>query len=317
MGKITLISKKIVFTINLLFITVFGISQTSQTYSTSGTFTVPAGVTSIQVEAWGGGGKGGSKVSGNATYGGGGGGAYAKKAITVIPGTTYTVSVGIGSISQTTTAASDSWFDNNTLILAKGGNSVLDNSTTGATGGLFSSCIGDVRFSGGNGANGTTNGGGGGSSAGTALDGTTATNQNGAIAPSGGGNGSSGSSGSSTSNGLSPGGGGGGGKNNDDGASGGAGKIIITWSCPTYSLSTTAVTSPICATNSTNVSVTSSATDLPIAWGSSLAAPVLCWCAFTMLPSINCHSKSGSLTSDLKIFISLSFCRPAIKFLIN
>ena len=58
MEKITLISKKIVFTISLLFTTVFGISQTIQIYSTSGTFTVPAGVTSIQVEAWGGGGAG-------------------------------------------------------------------------------------------------------------------------------------------------------------------------------------------------------------------------------------------------------------------
>ncbi|MFV8322475.1 choice-of-anchor D domain-containing protein [Flavobacterium sp. LS2R12] len=264
MKKITLANKKLVFTISLFLITFFGISQTTQTYSTSGTFTVPAGVTSLQVEAWGGGGKGGKKTSGNSAYGGGGGGAYAKKLITVTPGTTYTVSVGIGSITQTTTAASDSWFDNNTLILAKGGNSVSDNSTTGAAGGLSSSCIGDVRFSGGNGANGATNGGGGGSSAGTALNGTAATNSNGAIAPSGGGNGSSGSSGSATISGSSPGGGGGGGKNTDDGAFGGAGKINVTWTCPVYSISTTNVATPICSTNSATVLVTSSATDLPV-----------------------------------------------------
>ena len=264
MEKITLANKKLVFTISLLFITIFGISQTTQTYSTSGTFTVPGGVTSLTVEAWGGGGKGGKKTSGNSAYGGGGGGAYAKKLITVTPGTTYTVSVGIGSISQTTTAASDSWFDNNTLILAKGGNSVSDNSTTGAAGGLSSSCIGDVRFSGGNGANGATNGGGGGSSAGTVSNGTAATNSNGAIAPSGGGNGSSGSSGSATISGSSPGGGGGGGKNTDDGAFGGAGKINVTWTCPAYSISTTTVASPICATTNASVSVTATVTDLPV-----------------------------------------------------
>ena len=263
MKKITLANKKLVFTISLFFITFFGISQTAQNYNTSGTFTVPAGVTSLQVEAWGGGGKGGKKISGNGAYGGGGGGAYAKKLITVTPGTTYTVSVGIGSINQTTTAASDSWFDNTTLILAKGGHSVLDNTTSGASGGLFSDCIGDVRFSGGNGANGATNGGGGGSSAGTAATGTAATNQNGAIAPIGGGNGSSGSSGSPTINGSSPGGGGGGGKNNDDGANGGAGKIIITWTCPDYSISTTTVASPICATTTANISVTATAAGLP------------------------------------------------------
>ncbi|MFV8378401.1 choice-of-anchor D domain-containing protein [Flavobacterium sp. LB3R33] len=264
MKKITLANKKLVFTISLFFITFFGISQTTQTYSTSGTFTVPAGITSLTVEAWGGGGKGGKKTTGNSAYGGGGGGAYAKKLITVTPGTTYTVSVGIGSITPTTTAASDSWFDNNTLILAKGGNSVLDNTTTGASGALFSNCIGDVRFSGGNGANGATNGGGGGSSAGTALNGTATTNSNGAIAPSGGGNGSSGSSGSATISGFSPGGGGGGGKNNDDGAFGGAGKINVTWTCPVYSISATTVATPICSTNSATVFVTSSATDLPV-----------------------------------------------------
>ncbi|MFV8372501.1 choice-of-anchor D domain-containing protein [Flavobacterium sp. LB2P74] len=263
MKKITLISKKKVFTISFLFITIFAISQTSQTFNTSGTFTVPAGVTSIQVEAWGGGGKGGKKTSGNSAYGGGGGGAYAKKLVTVTPGTTYTVTVGIGSNTQTTTAASNSWFDNNTSILAKGGNSVLDNSTLGAAGGSLSSCIGDFVLSGGNGANSITNGGGGGSSAGTALNGTTATSQTGAIAPSGGGNGGNGSTGSATTTGSSPGGGGGGGKNNDDGANGANGKVILTWSCPNYSLSTTAVTSSICATATASVSVTSTAAGLP------------------------------------------------------
>ena len=54
--------------------------------------------------------------------------------------------------------------------MAKGGNSVADNSTTGATGGAATSGVGTTKYSGGNGATGTTSsnyGGGGGSSAGT------------------------------------------------------------------------------------------------------------------------------------------------------
>ncbi|MBL7886596.1 MAG: hypothetical protein JNJ52_07605, partial [Flavobacterium sp.] len=95
----------------LLMLTTFvAKAQTiSQTYNTSGTFTVPAGVTSITVEAWGGGGKGGSRTFGNNGYGGGGGGAYARKVVTVIPGNTYTVNVGAGA--TTTAPGGDSYFD--------------------------------------------------------------------------------------------------------------------------------------------------------------------------------------------------------------
>ena len=99
MKKITLIDKKLAFTISFLFITLLGYSQSPKTYSTPGTFTAPAGVISITVEAWGGGGKGSSSslVLGG---GGGGGGAYAKKDIAVIASNSYTVIVGAGSISN-------------------------------------------------------------------------------------------------------------------------------------------------------------------------------------------------------------------------
>lgn len=268
MKEITLRYKKIILTFLLLFITFFGYSQTTQPYTTSGSFTVPAGVTSLTVEAWGGGGKGGSKNGGaGVEYGGGGGGGYAKKVLTVTPGLSYSVTVGSGSTS--TAAGGDSWFSNNTVILAKGGNSVPDNTTTGASGALSSACIGDTVLSGGNGANATTgtSGGGGGSSAGTVLNGVSATNQNGATAPTGGGNGGSGGSasgaGSNGTSGVLPGGGGGGGGKGNNGGSGGGGKINVTWTCPTYSLSTTAVASPICVTNNASVSVTSTAAGLP------------------------------------------------------
>jgi len=46
----------------------------SQTFTSTGVFTVPTGVTSITVEAWGGGGKGGTvNIIGLAAAGGGGG----------------------------------------------------------------------------------------------------------------------------------------------------------------------------------------------------------------------------------------------------
>lgn len=240
MKKTTLTNKKLFFTYSLLFIIIYGYSQTTQTYSTSGTFTVPATVTSLTVEAWGGGGKGGAIVTATNAVGGGGGGAYAKKIIAVVPGEQYTYVVGTGSTSNA--AGGDSSFSSlapTTLVSAKGGSSVPDNTATAATGGLASGCIGDISFNGGNGATGSngTYSGGGGSSAGTSANGTTATNQTGAIAPTGGGNGGSGRT--NNNNGISgtiPGGGGGGAfrtaSGSNSGGSGGNGQIKITYVAP-------------------------------------------------------------------------------------
>jgi len=79
--------KRIAIQLKISFIAAFmlaagSIDAQTQTYTANGTFTVPAGVTSVQVEAWGGGGAGGG-VDGvnwqNRAGGGGGGGAYVKK----------------------------------------------------------------------------------------------------------------------------------------------------------------------------------------------------------------------------------------------
>jgi hypothetical protein len=74
---------------------------------TNQTWICPQGVTSIQVEAIGGGGAGVSSTNNNGFVGGGGGGgAYARRnSITVVPGTTYTISataIGIGGSPTTT-----------------------------------------------------------------------------------------------------------------------------------------------------------------------------------------------------------------------
>src|SRR3954469_22605891 len=84
----------------LVFLTallcVKGWSQT-QTFTTSGTYTVPAGVTSITVEVWGGGGAGGGYQTFKNTFAGGGsGGGYVRTVMSVTAGQTYTVTVGAG-----------------------------------------------------------------------------------------------------------------------------------------------------------------------------------------------------------------------------
>ncbi len=222
----------------------------SVTFADAGilSWTAPAGVTSVTAEAWGGGGRGGSRTlaSGNGGGGGGGGGAYSRRdSIAVTPGTSYTVVVGAGA-TGTAAAGGDSYFiscgDPN--VCARGGVSGVKNSGVGAVGGSASTGYGDIRFSGGRGANtpGNLNGGGGGSSAGTSDNGnyTSSTGTStGATAPTGGGNGGNGFvSPSSTSGngspGSAPGGGGGGGKLGSSGAggeggSGADGQVVISW----------------------------------------------------------------------------------------
>ncbi|MBC7534637.1 MAG: hypothetical protein H7258_02975, partial [Ferruginibacter sp.] len=123
-----------------------GYAQVIQAFNSSAAFTVPAGVTSIKVEAWG------SGAGGSTGYGGGGAGAFAgNNSLTVIPGNTYTITVGNGGAALNNGAASS--FAN--LVVAAGGGS-------GNLGGTVANSTGTIRFAGGNGANGAGNGGGGG-----------------------------------------------------------------------------------------------------------------------------------------------------------
>ena len=206
-------------------------AQLAVPYTATGTYTVPAGVTQATVECWGGGGRGGSRTSGSGAYGGGGGGAYVRSVLTVAPGN-YTVTVGAGS-NNNSNPGGDSWFGTSGTILAKGGNTVPNNSTTGASGGAAASSIGTIKRNGGNGADAPgVNAGGGGSSAGINAAGNPATNSNGATAPLGGGDGGDGRTGSSGdgSPGLFPGGGGGGARRQAGtrvGGNGGGGQVIV------------------------------------------------------------------------------------------
>jgi len=111
-----------------------------QTFSYTGsqqTFTVPTGVTSITVKAWGGGGGGGGQSSSAP----GGGGAYASSVITTTPGEALTVIVGGGG--------------------GNGANGCVTN-TGGGSGGIGGGGIGNGGNGGNAGPTGCSSGGGGG-----------------------------------------------------------------------------------------------------------------------------------------------------------
>ncbi|TDD78786.1 LamG-like jellyroll fold domain-containing protein [Flavobacterium caseinilyticum] len=235
-------------------------AQTKVAYTSSGTWTCPAGVTSITVEAWGAGGGGtiGAAAKGY-TGGGGGGGAYAKlNTVTVTPGTVYNFTVGGASTYNNDGATTTGVFGGQTIKAvggSKGGTVGLI--SVGGVGGDRILCLGDVRFSGGNG--GTSNGdssgpgagagGGGGGGAGSTANGA---NGNSALNTSTGGaagaatnfNGGAGGDGGNSRNAGQPGstsgfGGGGGGSGDLNGAgfvtrAGGGqnGAIIITLILP-------------------------------------------------------------------------------------
>ena len=99
--------------------------------NTSGTYTVPAGVTSITVMTWGGGGGGGGGNSGCTQQGvgsGGGGGGFAQSTLAVTPGEVYTVTIGAGGAAGANNANGGA--GGTTIFTGPGG-------TISATGGGF------------------------------------------------------------------------------------------------------------------------------------------------------------------------------------
>ena len=205
-----------------------GMGQTVQNFNTPGnqTFTVPAGVTSISAEVWGGGGGGGGTSSGNANKGGGGGGGGYRinNSITVTPGEILTIVVGNGGNGGNNANGTAGGFSRvsrgaSTLITVNGGNGGIRNGNGGA------GAAGDIP--GGNGGNGFVGGGG--------------------ISGAGGNGGNGGNGGASIpaathsdgNDGQGPGGGGGGSRSTGDlgnrtGGDGGNGRVRITYTPPTY-----------------------------------------------------------------------------------
>ncbi|MDO8206409.1 MAG: hypothetical protein Q7T38_01155 [Gallionella sp.] len=192
-------------------------------FTVSGTWTAPAGVTSVTVEAWGAGGGGGAATGNPAKGGGGAGGQYAKKVVAVVPGTVYAIAVGAGGTVGTAVAGGiggNSTFAATTVVAKGGAGGALaaaNNSCAAAGAGSATGGVGDLVFAGGNGSACTVittpAGGAGGGGAGSAGAGGNAVgNTAGAGTATGGGAGGAGLTARGAGNvGVVAGGGGGGG----------------------------------------------------------------------------------------------------------
>ena len=83
-----------------------GFGSGVQTFGSNGSFIVPAGISQVEVEVWGGGSGSYASVPGLASGGGAGGGYARKRIIGLVPGQAIAVTVGGGGIGGTTTGIS-------------------------------------------------------------------------------------------------------------------------------------------------------------------------------------------------------------------
>ena len=113
----------------LLITAIFGFAFSQNTVNFTGetiNWQFPPLVNTAQVSAWGGGGAGGAANGGNGNKvgAGGGGGAFAMlNAMPVNPSTIYSGVAGPGGVAGSGNGGNgtDSWFNSNTMLLAKGG----------------------------------------------------------------------------------------------------------------------------------------------------------------------------------------------------
>lgn len=205
-----------------------------QTFTSSGSWVCPSGVTRAKVKAVGaGGGGGGSHQAGSLKGGGGGGGAWSSGLVTVVPTSSYTVTVGIGGAGGINGSFGDDGGDTIFLLGAtvkikaaagKGGTNSADESDPGlgGDGGSNADCTGTTKNDGGSGQDGTGENSGG--SPGTEVG-------NGTL---GGANNDNKAQGANGGDGVNPGeGGSGGGReltgNPTDGGDGADGWLYIEW----------------------------------------------------------------------------------------
>jgi len=207
-------------------------------------WTVPAGVSTVKVELWGGGGAGGGAlgiIGISLSGGGGGGGAYISKTYPVSAGQQYTITKGTGGTCDNSAdgrnGTSSSFSGNSISLTANGGLGGKKGVAVNGDGG--SGGIGD--YNGGKGGKSSGNGAGGGGGAGNLAKGGDGSNTAAGIGGIGtstsyyGGNG--GGIVSSANNGIQGntiGGGGGGAKstsifNGKKGGSGGDGQVVLTY----------------------------------------------------------------------------------------
>jgi len=202
-----------------------------QTFTTSGTFTIPAGVTTSTAFQWtivGGGGAGGGGASGVSGSGGGAGAAAKVLSTGYTSGNTIAVTVGTGGIGSAGTGGGNG---NNSAIAS--GTQTISTVTGGGGGGGVGGNSPNANYGG---AGGTPTGGdadsvnGGDGSTGTSNS-SSAGVTGGASIFGGGGRGFYGGSVGNGSNGEAFGSGGGGGSSNSgtSGGNGATGIVIVQW----------------------------------------------------------------------------------------
>lgn len=237
------------------------------TFSSSNTWVAPVGVTCVTINAWGAGGGGGGSNSTNSS-GGGGGGAFVSASVKVIPGQTYTITIGAGgtggvsgSLSNGGNGGVTTFKDNLNVIKIQAAGGQGGQGNTKGTGAATSGNIPvGLGFKGGDGFGGlgsSTGGGAGGGGGGTTANGNAPLTTNNATKMTGGLGGTvgGGKGGNGATNANAPnagaangavayGGGGGGVSKSFTGGSGANGYLTITYSgtCPVDPIELIAVT---------------------------------------------------------------------------
>jgi hypothetical protein len=125
-------------------------SSGEQTFTSSGTFTAPPGVTLVKARVWGAGGGGGGTHSIGDAAGGGGGGGYAEGVFTVIPGTGYLATVGVAGTAGASGASPTAGGSGGTSSFAS-----LESATGGLGGNAANGAIQATSVLGGTGAGGS------------------------------------------------------------------------------------------------------------------------------------------------------------------
>lgn len=193
-------------------------------FTSSSSFTIPAGVTRVKLKAWAGGGGGGAGTATIGSGGGGGGGGHTEGLYTVTPAGALVITVGSGGTGSSTSSAGAAGGATSVTGMASG-----SCATTAGGGGSSSGSGGGAAGGGGSGSGGLLNvsgqGGGAGYSIGSA-----------GVGGNGGGSFCAPCTGPSASAGgqigIFPGGGGGGGGAVNGGGNGAGGLVIIEWLAP-------------------------------------------------------------------------------------
>ena len=124
-----------------------------QTFTSSGTWTKPSGITKVIVEVQGAGGSGSNSGAATTTINNGASGGYVKKLVDVSSITSATITVGSGGAASSLTSGnaggSSIWADGTNTLTAGGGGGGLNTSYYGGVGGTATG--GDLNIAGQNG----------------------------------------------------------------------------------------------------------------------------------------------------------------------